>query len=772
MVRIVGIIIGSFFLLLGPSWGEQVTIEIDLEGTSREDAMPAVLIARAISAAGASLPAQQTSVMVPGRAMLDLTPGVTWKIRLLDAEHWAEDVAVLPSAAEPSSIRMLAFPAGVVVGAVTMADDDEAMADHLLARFHSGATEAPDDRLGAEVRCPVSKGRWRCKLPAGTLDLRFRSRGFISHYFWDVPITRGGVKELGAIELVRGSAISGFARLDVGAPAAETAVTLFAAGVGGADSAEAVRLGRPLLQAMTNDRGFYTFDGVAAGAYALQATLEGYAPARMHPVVVEVGTTAEVWDLVLKPPVALEVFLDPPTDPFGEPWRMKLFEMSANGNDVSAIDSGDATLAGAWTHPGLAPGNYLLLIEDRESQRFASRTLEHGEQGGPVEIAIESVWLEGAVELGDEPLEARLTFRSDTGSLVVMQSDAGGQFGGYLAGEGSWDIDVQSANPSVFRRLRGQPVARAAGDLTAQLDVVIPDTLVRARVLGPDRKPRFGARVLILSEGVEERPSAVETDDDGQIALAGFPAGRYRLQAETWDGTERSPTVPITIEANQRAEPVTLVLDRLARLRGRVISESGPAIGAQVLVTPQGLRSGEPPNAAVAVTDPNGHFEVSIPPETTTVQVTVLPPGFALTVLQAPVRKGEDLTIVVERFGGQLEVVSATPIDWSGLAPQPVVFRDDIMIGASTLRSWASAQGRQQMDPNRLVVPMMASGAYQICWLPPSALFAPGGWQPGRLACMTRRLMPASSLTVEVGPADETARSQQAARSEGLGVNP
>lgn len=744
-----------FVALAAPAWGVEVLIQIDADRAAK-DPQDAILIARARSESDVGASVLQIPVSVPGEARIDLPAGRTWKLSLLSRTLWAAEAAVVPlQDRNLAPIRMRALPAGTIEGTVERTDAVEGPFERLLARFiEVGRTSDPNESP-AEIRCPVAGTRWQCKVPAGTLDLRLRAKGYIARYFWGIEVGPGSASKLGHLALVPGSAVAGFVRTPTGEPARSAQVSLLAPSIADGDNGADPRSARPLRTVEANGRGFYQFGGIAAGAYAIEADFEGYATARMYPVTVTSGTSAEVWDLVLEPPLDLDVYLHPPADPFGSPWSLQLLEASANRSDHVAIDQAEASLSGTWSRAGFSPGDYVLVVKDLAGQQFATHVFELGPSTGAVQIEIDAVWVEGTVAMGDEPLaKSRLTFRSAAGGRFAIEVDEAGSFAGFVSGEGVWDVDVRADAPRVFRRLRDVEIRREPGDLIAHLAIELPAGAVAGTVRDESGSLRSDARVVVFAEAMVERPSLEEVDAEGRFELSGLSPGSYRLQAESQNERERSPMVSVSVGDGATSEAVTLVLAPLDLVRGRVVSDRGPAIGAQVLLMPDTSSTAAPPTTQVAVTDPNGSFAISVPRGTSSAQITVLPPGFALVAQRVAIRQGEEVTIFVDRFGGQLELTAARPIDWSRFETQPLLVRDGILVGASTLLAWANMQGARQADPARLVVPMMASGAYRACRIDPAAVFAPGGLDLGALDCVEGTVQPLGSLTLVLAAAD------------------
>ncbi|MEM7586350.1 MAG: hypothetical protein AAF560_23360, partial [Acidobacteriota bacterium] len=111
---------------------------------------------------------------------VELPPG-RWEISTPSPDWWLRPLEV--EASESSGLlKLKAWPAGWVEGAVRVSRGHELPAA-LDVRFGPSpeATLTPPESV--EV-CPVAEGRFSCKLPATSLDLKLYAAGFIPSYLW------------------------------------------------------------------------------------------------------------------------------------------------------------------------------------------------------------------------------------------------------------------------------------------------------------------------------------------------------------------------------------------------------------------------------------------------------------------------------------------------------------------------------------------------------------------------------------------------------------
>ncbi|MFP5288430.1 MAG: carboxypeptidase-like regulatory domain-containing protein, partial [Thermoanaerobaculia bacterium] len=198
------------------------------------------------------------------------------------------------------------------------------------------------------------------------------------------------------------------------------------------------------LEAEVNGRGFYQLSGVPPGRYDLQASLSGFAPARIGPIDVRKDLEAQVLEpLVLGRPATLEVTLDPPVEPYGKPWKILLTRRPYETGPALETFEGEASQDGTWTRMGLPPGSYEILILGERKARWAADFLEIRAGSAPLHVEIPVLRIRGLVTQGRQPLSTTLWWGKD-GRSLRFDSDAEGRFAGVLPGEGTWTVEVRS----------------------------------------------------------------------------------------------------------------------------------------------------------------------------------------------------------------------------------------------------------------------------------------------------------------------------------------
>ncbi len=756
------LLLGGVCLLPARLIAADVPVRIELTSANfvARQSAEGVIEAAAISSDGTGVAKRLRfgHVRVPGQTTVALDEDFVWRLSFVAEGLWCRD-AVLTAGQRQAKLTV--WQTGIVRGKIQVPrdrDDPETISARFESAPPAGTSQEPSGKVPpTTVRCPVRDSTFSCEVPAAELDLRLRAKGYISHYLWSVGVKRGKPVELGRVVFKPGASVVGYVAADGPLKPKSVRVRLDA-DVGGAARSPAGEARRKEggLATGVNDRGFFQLEGVAPGQYRLSAAQPGFAKASLHPVRVLPGSeTALQRPLLLERPLDIEIFLDPPQDPYGQPWTVGVRRFGEIPGVLDPVGEGAASSAGRYVASGLTPGRFVITATDSLGARFGWQELELDRSSPPVFMSLDVIWLQGEVTLGDEPLEANLTFGGRNGPVQIpIKSDDDGEFGGFLPKAGDWDVFIESAKPKVDRTVSVE-VELDEGDRYAEVEIALPDTVVRGKVSDTRGRAVPGA-IVKATEMSRGAVTWEKSDEDGRFSFHGFAEGALALDATV---AEDVSSDPVTVQVSENIVPpeVELVVHRRATVHGTVVSSRGPVPGAIVMGIPKkgGL---EYPFMLrpQAVTDIHGSFELFVPDDAEFIDYVVLPPGFALTTHRIAGVSEEPIQLPVVEHGGTLRLGFGGTTEWQKdrQAPSPMVEYDGVVLDSALLLRWARLKLADVRDPRRLVLPEMPPGDYTACWLTYDRLadlyaHKNGAASPGR-SCVTGVLSPYGALELSL----------------------
>lgn len=689
--------------------------ELEIEPVLPEGAAPGrvqLQLLEAVSVAGSAPPKPIVhDLEVPGSLRVELAEGSVWHVALVSDDLWMAPEVI--AVAERDRVQLPLWFTARVRGEVAVGPSETAP-DEVTLRF-----ESPPDSTESIARstalCPVADGQFECVLPATRLDLRLRAPGFISHYFWDVALEPRGKRDVGRVTLERGASVVGW--IEMADPEAsfddiQVALSREIASVGLSEDDTARRKAMKLASAV-NDRGFYEFAGVSEGLYAVTAFHPDFAPARYSPIQVFENAETELPAIEMLEGVALRVVLEPARTHLGRRWQVQLLRRGEAPGHLEEAAAGAADGEGVWLEKGLPPGDYFLRVHEGPGSTWYSAdvSLAAGADEVRHDVALPVEVLEGSVFLGSEPVAANLYFGGYHGAQrIPAESDGEGRFEVRVPERESWTVDVYTKVEDARQRFQ-EVVPDAPGtDGKRWLELVIPDTLVEGRVVDVDGRPVEGAGVR-LSGPVGG--ATYRSKSDGRFELRGLRPGRYWLRARTVDPQRQSEIHRFVLEEDEVPEPFELVVRALRWVEGQVVGPSGqPVVGAKVVALVE--QTAESPIAArvpEAVTDLDGAFSLALPELASGVQLTVFPPGFAVSQLRVDAARADPVLIRVEPLGGTLRIHHG---DQLGLEDVKV-FQSFLLPSYHILINWAELNGESSVADGILTVPMAGPGYYAAC---------------------------------------------------------
>jgi hypothetical protein len=694
-------------LLAFPVQASTVHLRAAADGLASDKKTPALI--RLVPQGDAQAEVREIAAELPVERTVDLPAGSAWKVEAHAEGFWAEEKPLVVAGQGRDAVSLQLLRTGDLQARVEIPAGERPVSE-LAVHFEPVPTARKEAgfREGT-VSCPLHDGLWRCSVPAGRLDLRIHAAGYIPLYRWGVPASPTHSLDLGSLSLHRGASVAGWVTLDPsGAPSSPVTVRLIPDRLGLPDrQSDLERLQSLARETRSNERGFFQIEGVAPGQYVLQVDEPGFAPARVAPIVVREGLQSELLDpVVLARPTRLGVAIRPAVDPYGQPWRIRLYQEREPGELSSGRWEGTASSEGRWSQEGLAPGDYQILVLGDLDSRWVSRDIHVAADQPPVEIEVPVVEVEGRITLGEEPLETTIWLGGRSGvRRIRFDSDEKGHFNGFLPKEGKWDVEIESESGGLRLRLEPVEVKVAPGKSVARLEMRAPNTRLTGEVVDDEGHSVHGAVVRVIDKiGAE-----VRTDEKGEFEIRGVRPGLQGLEAE--DGDRISGAVEVLLQEDREPSPIKLVVRRPAALMGRVLAPTGPVPGAELIAWPSLDEVGFA-SASQGVTGPDGKFRLDLPAGTRLVHLVVFPPGYALRMLAVQVAPDRPVEIPVDSAGGSL-VIELPGFEPGG--PLPLLAHNGSFTLIPLLMRWMQLQRVHPDDPRRLVVPNVEPGAYSLC---------------------------------------------------------
>lgn len=333
-----------------------------------------------------------------------------------------------------------------------------------------------------------------------------------------------------------------------------------------------------------------------------------------------------------------------------QPWHLHLYRLDRDAGYLNEMLTAVVEQDALWSRE-VVPGEYVLKIGRSDGSVWHSTELAVAATDVHRTISIPVERVMGSVRLGETPLPgARLIFGGESGSQKLsLVTDREGRFSGEIPAQekrdANWKITIAADAPRVKRTAEYEPVRRDNGDL--ELDIVLPNTTVKGRVVDADRHPVDGALVTLRSTaaGVFEQTFA---DVEGRFELFGFEPGTYSVSAEAF---QRASEIRTVQASDTGVHEVELVLQSVEVVRGRVQSRNAVGVEARLTALQREVKAATVPYAR---TDGNGRFELKLPPQTRSCDLIVQAPGFPLSIGRLVIQKNKLLTLTIDQIGGEL----------------------------------------------------------------------------------------------------------------------
>jgi hypothetical protein len=666
---------------------------------------------------------------------IDEAPGSRWDLSLRATGYWAPPVVVtLPPVGQSQQMEIPVWRTTALSGRLRFPEKESA------PKVITVAVESPPQPAnsaeivrGTQFDCELAAdGAWACTVPATTLDLAIRIKGYAPVYRWSVALAPEHPTDLGDLRPQKGASL--IAWLDTGSAKLlkEPASARLTRMIAPESSPTAARLGAPVAEAVFNARGAVQLVSLPAGTYVLTVTAKGFAPARAFPLEVFAGSeTALRKPVKLEPPITVRLSVRPPKDPNGAPWLVDLRRVNdfAAGYDIEPAARKQVSATGFVEVPEQAPGSFQATVSDHAGSVFVRRDLDLREpHGEAIVIDVPLVPVRGKVLLGDAAFPSDLWFGQRNASVSVrLTTNDEGAFEGALPHDGLWSVQVAGRSQKLETIL---PVTVGPDDLVIR----VPDTTASGSVVDPAGGPVDRMDVTANASG---RIVSLRANPDGGFVFRGLPETTIGFEAHDLRTGRRSKSVETTLKAGEPREGIALRIEPEHQLSGHVLSRGAAVIGARVTAYAFFEGSGSAQQFR-AVSNEQGAFDLQVPDAARHAWIIVGAPGKTLQSYDITLT-GEPLVLELEPVGGALILA------WPKASLPPNVTRAGVPLMLPDLTAWARPQG-ETLQGSRLRVPNVAPGPYRAC--------SPVRGAPDaklQMRCTEGVLAPGGTLTLDLG---------------------
>lgn len=680
--------------------GESLRLEIDC-GELRRDAEVALQFAEQGKW-------ELHDVVLPWRAELD-GDARPQRIRVRAAGCWSpvDEWEV----SENPEIRLR--PTGFVAGQWKLPETRSAEPPDTLTAAFVAADESMDatlDPFGA--RCESNRVAWKCEIPAGTWNLRFDSPGTAPSYRPDVGVDEGHVATVPALEMTPASSLRGWVR----SPSRWDQIRVLARRIGRGlerDPAAQERLSRlSTWEVVADDRGHFDFTGLPPGRFQVLAEA-----GQLQSATEDVSIRTAGRDVSLEAPLdlttlaSIHLTLEPPVDPWGDPWKIELFAPTEDPGVEKGVLTETAKHDGTWQSRGIAPGRYRVQVSDSQGGPWASRDVSLWD-GIPEDlfVPLDVVPVRGRARMGDEALATSIYFGLGS-PYIEMESDEEGRFRGHLPREGRWRVQIGEGRRKVT--LDEVQVVRRDGSSWADLELRIPGTRVSGEVTKegePARAAIVALRGTLDPRGASGdqhaalRREAALVTEDGRFELLGVAPGTLHFRASSGEWESDWITARVAEDA-----PLELHLEllRARTIRGHVSVAGLPASGVRIHYQQKDAL------AKVALSGMDGAVDLQLFGTPASLDIIVSPPHGGLDFRRWAIPLGgTPASLNVSPESGHLVLLHADPSHF--------LSRDGVSFPLRVVLSMLG-DGRARYDATgRLLLENLAIGRWTLCTRPTS----------------------------------------------------
>lgn len=630
-----------------------LTIHID-------GAADAVVLMRRVDA---DEPSRTVSIRATAPTEVDVSG--SWEITVVSDTLWA--APVYAAASDPVTITV--HPRAEITGYVKRGP----AAGEVALHFSS-------ETLSANSMCEIRERRFRCSVPAGTFDVSLFLSGFATEFRWGVTAPA----DLKEIDFVPGSSLSGYVE-----------------GARGDSVKVVVAQQAKTFTSKPNARGFFQVKGLTPGEFTVRASAKDLI-SEVRTVQIVGYTNATLKEpLVVAKPATITVTTMPQLDPRNQPWRVALWQSRQGERWLDSITSSNALPEGEWSARGIAPGDYVVTIQQQDGSEWKSERIAIAAEDVSVRMLVAGEPVTGTVTLGDRPIAATLRFGGEQGQAILAGED--GTFSGVIAPREDADapsvIDISAEDANLYRTLKLKGTVGSDG--VRRFEIRLPATVVSGMVRNADGSPADGAIVSLNAEDGGEFTQTFARED-GTFDFTGFEPGVYNVAAQSF--RERSDLVQVEVTDTPH-DDLVLVLEPETAIRGRIVMGTIPVTNATVY----GISRNVPMQfGGRGRSDLAGKFTLHLPPGTETYDIAVIPRGFYVSIGRMPVAHDKIVRAEIAQDGGAL-TVDAPAGQYVRLLHAGAEFSMEM------LAREADGTIEKSADAQKLGIPNLEPGMYSVC---------------------------------------------------------
>ena len=691
--------------LLGPICALLATGLATAQITVQIPALDEVKVDVTLSWSGNAEPTSgQLKITTPWQGTLDLDPSQSWTLEAQAEGYWSPPMR-LPSKKTP--IRVLLIPTVEFTGSFEGSPEDPTPEN-----FHAWVNRSPIESVKKPawqpITCLQTDENFACEVPIDALDLKISSDGYVPLYRWGLE-PREPV-DFGRIHLRRGGSLSGWMIAEGGQ--GPLSARLIPRTIGWqTEPTEQARTRLRVLEATVNPKdGFFSIGPVPAGGYDLELSREGLPPLLIEDLDLTTGEEVlfeEVFELVSAP--TLDVYLTPPVNPEQQPWEVVLMKTRTNSNTLKTLHRAAAGFDGHWHLDTVPEGKYRLEVRDYRGSTWLVRELLLDSPREPLFFDLDSVAVEGRLNLGDEPADGMVIFGTRQGRPNVALKSVEGGFSGVLPRGGIWEMEVEIEG---LFTVSAEPVTveSTAGGAASFVEIDLPNTAVEGEVRqGAERISNAFVRVAYRegSQGGKPRRSArVRTNDEGKFKIRGLPPGPVQVAAYLGAFDPASDWIPVEIDEGIEPPYLELELQEKTEFRAQVMGPQGPIAGAQVYVETGTAASMSWPTEAISDSKGVARFRLPQSAHQSRALFVVIAAGYGVSVQRGVLTEGGEVLLALGAEKGDLVLGNTFGTLSQGDVAVPI---------ATLFQRLASANRLFPAPESGLLFRGMAVGEYSQC---------------------------------------------------------